>query len=172
MDRQSLMVVLGDRQWTQQAMHLACAMARDAGALVIVVKMVNVNHPLLLGDAAGLRDYTREDRCLLQDCAATAEDYGVTFRLQVFAYASYVSGVVSAVEQIGVSTLFMPPLSGPLAFWNRFMLWRLRRAVHKPLYTLQTPSDQPVVVLGESVLAGSSDATFPPIAHPAKPWLG
>lgn len=165
MEGQAIMVVPGDRQWTQQALHLACAMARDTDTAVVVVKMVCVNHPLRLDDPLG-GSCGREDHCLWGDCAATAEFYGVPYQTLVFTYANFIPGLVSAAEQIEATAVFVPPLRSASTLWNRFLLWRLRRAFRQKLYTLETPIDQPAVTLpgsdpGSSILA--------PLAHSAGP---
>lgn len=165
---QSLMLVLGPQQWTQQAMHLACAVARDRGTTVEVVKMVAVRHPLLLGDDAGLLAYDQESRHLLQECATTAEDYGVRFHLHVFAYANYINGLASAAEQIDAAMIFVPTFDRPAAIWNRWLLWRLERAAKRPCYSLATPSDQPPQLLAEPAVAATAHLAagdFPPATY-------
>lgn len=166
-----LMVVLGDPGWTSQAMHLACAIARDNGAAIEIIRLVPANHPLDLGDAAGMVNYAACDRCALQDCAATAEDYGVRFETHACSYADYVNGMASVAEQLDVAMVFAPPPGGPLAAWRRLTTWRLRRALHRPLYSLSGPLDQPVLTLGGVLPEGSewADGEGAPAIRPARP---
>jgi hypothetical protein len=162
MDGQAIMVVPGDWQWTQQAMHLACAMARDTGTAVVAVRMVPVNHPLLLGDISAVK-HTADERSLPYDCAVTAEDYGVAYQMLVFNYVNYFSGLSSAAEQINAIAIFMSIHHSSFVPWDRFQLWRLRRAAKRIIYTLETPADQPAVNLGGN-LPGLGDAGIPAIA--------
>lgn len=166
-----LMVVLGDPHWTSQAMHLACAIARDNGAQIEIVRLVPVNHPLDLGDAAGFVNYTARDRCALHECEATAEDYGVQFEAHACAYADYVNAVASIADQLSAAIVFAPPLSSRFSPWRRFSTWRLRRALHRPLYTLSGPLDRPIVDLGD-VLSEDGERTGggpAPAVNPAHP---
>ena len=168
MNKQVIMIVPGDRQWTQQAMHLACAMARDAGTAVVAVWMVNVNHPLRLGDVYRVNQAANE-RDMPPDCAATAADYGVDYQTLVFNYADFVNGLASAAEQVNAAAIFMPPHHGSFGAWDRFLLWRLRRAAKRTIYTLESPADQPVATLGGNPV-DLDDGGLPAIAGSAGPW--
>ena len=169
MDQQAIMIVPGTRQWTQQALHLACAMARDAGAVVVMVKMVGVNHPLRLDDLVGTKD-TAQDRCLWEDCAATADIYGVPYQVQVFTYSDYVPGLVSAAEQMGAAAVFVSPAHSSFRLWNQIRQWRLRYALKQTLYTLETPVDQPSFTLPAGEYADLSDGPAMPLTQPVGPW--
>jgi hypothetical protein len=162
----SIMVVVGDRTWTLQAMHLACAIGRDNSGLVVVVKMVRVNNPVLLGDASGLVHYSAHDRHALQECEATAEDYNVPFRLHVCTYADYAAGLAAAADQLDAALIFAPPPHSRLQPWNRFQTWRLHHIVHRPVFSLTTPADQPAVDLGRPA-AGQTD-TAPAVVRPMR----
>lgn len=162
----SILIVLGDHAWTVQAMHLACAMARDNGAVVFIVKMLRVNHPLLLGDVAGYVNYTASDRTALQECAATAEDYGVSFREHVCTYADYAAAVAGVAEQLDAAVVLAPPYHSHLPALNRFAAWRLRRIVGRPLFCLSSPTDQPAVALGPATV--TSGAAPLPVARPSR----
>ena len=135
MSKPTILIVLGDHTWTVQAMHLACAVARDMQAAVTVVKLVPVNHPLNLGQSSQLVNYTNQDRLALLESAATAEDYGVEFSLQVCSISRYVSGLASIVEQLGAAIVLAPPSTSRFAWWSRWQAWRIRHAVSCPVYS-------------------------------------
>lgn len=163
----ALMVILGDRSWTLQAMHLACAMARDSGGMVYAVKMVRVNNPVLLGDSAGYVNYSTQDRHALQDCEHTAQAYAIPFRPHVCIYANYAAGLATAAEQLDAAVLFVPPSLGRLVLWNRYQRWRLHHIIGRPIYGLATPDDQPVLVLGTSgVTTEPDDGGLSPLIRP------
>lgn len=167
MDTDVLMVVLGEREWTQRAMHLACAVARDLHEPVVMVDMVRANHPALLGEAAGLINQTAAERQLLQECAATAEDYGVEFQLRVVCYADFVTGLASAAEQIHASLIFAPPPAGPFGFWNRLVLWRMEHAAHRAICTLESANGQPVIMFAAAPHGLQLDRAAVPLVHHA-----
>lgn len=127
MSESRLMIVMGERNWTQAVLHLVCAMARRSGAEVLLLKMAPVRHPLLLGAAVSLPDFTAEDIQILADLAATAEDYGVSMHVQLFQYANYWPGVVDAAAQLGTTAVLAHIPSSPIPYWHDFRRWWLRR---------------------------------------------
>lgn len=165
-----LMVVIGDRRWTNQAVHLACAIARGNGGTVVLASMVPVHHPAQLGDASGRVRFTDEDRHALFDFAATAEDYGVDCRQQICTYANYSSGIASAAEQLNIGYVFAPPFRSRWPWLARWKMWRLRRLVQRPLFALQTPEDQPILSIGRPAVGSepgaAADGGLPAMAHP------
>ncbi len=171
MSTSSIMVILGERQWTMQAMHLACAVARDNEGRVIVIKMVRVNNPQLLGDAAGMANYSTKDRLALHDCEATAETYGVNFEEHVCTYADYAAGLAAAADQLDATLLLVPPPPSRFAPWNRYAQWRVRRIVGRPVYGLTSLADQPAVTLGAPATDDDSltDSGVSPLINPVGP---
>ncbi len=127
MDKTRLMIVMGERAWTLTTLHLACALSRRQGAAIILVKMVPVQHPLLLGTEAGSLNFTAEDAAALEDLVATAEDYGVPLEVQLCQYANYWSAVVDAAEQLNAAAVITHIPPSPFPFWRHFLHWRLRR---------------------------------------------
>lgn len=140
-----ILVVLGVEKWTRQAMHLACAMARNLDASVAIIRLVPVSNPHQLG--ATDRTPERNPQCLAlqHELLATAEDYQTKAEVIRLHYASYNSGIGSAAEELQALALFSPPPRHTVKWLRTFQLWRLRRAVKCPLYTLD-PADQPAFV--------------------------
>lgn len=120
MNGSRLMIVMGGRDWTLAALHLACALSRGSGAEVLLLKMIPVRHPLLLGTEAGFLDFTAEDVQALADMAATAEDYGVPLDVQLFQYVSYWPGVVDAAAQLDVSAVIVRVPPSFIPYWQDF----------------------------------------------------
>jgi hypothetical protein len=126
MNESRLMIVMGNKEWTRAALHLACAVARSGEANVLLLKMVPVRHPLMLGTETGYLDFTPEDMGALEDMSATAEDYGVSLDVHVFQYANYWSGLVDAAAQLEATAVITQIPPSPIPYWHDFRCWLLR----------------------------------------------
>ena len=138
----TIMIQVSERQWTMRAMHLACAMARNNHANLVLLNLRPVTSPMLLGTGLGVNLPTDHDLDDLNEFAMIAEDYGVMFTLQPMEYVSLNTALAQAVEYLNASVLFahMPEHTPPV--WQRFQKWNLRRqlsAQHCQLYTLDQP---------------------------------
>jgi len=127
MSKTRLMIVMGDKGWTLAALHLVCAMSRRDVAEVLLLKVIPVRHPLLLGTEAGFLDFAAEDAQALEEMAATAEDYGVSLKVELFQYANYWTGMVDAAAQLGATAVIARIPSSPIPYWQAFRHWWLRR---------------------------------------------
>lgn len=138
----TILVITGEANWTRRAVHLAAAMARDAGAGVIIIKLLPVARLEDLG--TGVREellgYGEYDA--LVEWVATAEAYGVAVQVELFEYVDYSGALLSAAEQLTPAAIFAPPPSGRPEFVARLRLWLLRRRLARTLYTLG-PDDNP-----------------------------
>ncbi|MCI0399146.1 MAG: hypothetical protein L0332_25860 [Chloroflexi bacterium] len=146
MDTVKVMLVLSERQWTLQALHLACALVRNQGGEIVLVKMVPVRHPAMLGTAAGYLDFTDQEEQAIRDFAATAEDYNVPFSITLCQYASYSNAVLSAAEQLQARIIFAPPPRSVIPLWSVVQQWWLKQSLargHRTLYTLQQAGASP-----------------------------
>lgn len=161
----TILVVPGDRHWTEQALHLAGAMARESAARVMLLMMVPVAHLEYLG--AGLRepllDYAAHES--LRDYVATVQSYSVPAEVCLYEYTDYVGGLRSAAEQVGALAVFAPAPEARFQFVARYRLWRLRRGLRQPLHTLK-PGEP--VTLSVPKLAGD----MPLEARPAHSGAG
>lgn len=135
------MIIMGNRNWTLAALHLACAMSRRDMADVLLLKMVPVRHPLLLGTEAGSLNFTSEDASALADMAATAEDYGVSLDIRLCQYATYWRAVVDAAEQLHVTAVIVHIPHTPIPYWRDFRRWWLRRQLARQQQLLLTLDD-------------------------------
>lgn len=142
----TILVVLSDRQWTEQAIHLACALARNLETGVTLVKMSPVIHAQHLGTNHHRPGMEDPQLAPMFEYVKTSEDYGVAIDVTYLHYAGYVSGLVSAAEQLGAIAVFAPAAEHSLALWARFQNWRLRHGLRCPLFTLGA-SDEPASVV-------------------------
>lgn len=127
MNKSRLMIVMGNAAWTQAALHLVCAMSQHDTSLVLLLKMIPVQHPQLLGTDAGLLDFSNDDAQGLREMSATAEDYGVGLQVQLFQYASYWSGIVDAAAQLDATAVIARIPASPIPYWQTFRRWWLHR---------------------------------------------
>jgi hypothetical protein len=126
-----LMIVMGEPKWTLAALHLACVMPRSDQAELLLLKMVPVQHPLLLGTPGSSLGFTADDAQALENMAATAEDYGVLLTIRRCQYANYWNAVVDAAEQLRATSVlvYIPP--SPIPYWqslrHRWLVRQLAR---------------------------------------------
>jgi hypothetical protein len=138
----SIMIQLGEPDWTSKALHLACTIARANSCALTFVKMVPVDHPGWLGTELGNRHFSTADRALLRDCSNTAEDYGVPCAVDQFQYVILSDAVLDAAEYFDAHLTFATLPHYRLPLWRNFLMWRLHRqfeARARLFYTLEEP---------------------------------
>jgi hypothetical protein len=144
MDMQSIMVQVTERQWTLAAMHLACALARQAGLEVALVKMVPVQHVGWLGTELGNLSLTPQDRKDMRDYQMITEDYGVQSSNHYFQYVTLSDAIVDAAAYVEAQVVFATLPASVIPYWRRFQLWWLHQSLarqHRSFYTLEQPVD-------------------------------
>lgn len=141
MNTSQLMIVMGEKQWTLAALHLACAMSRRDQSKLLLLKMMPVRHPLLLGTAGGSLSFTEADMQALEEMAVTAEDYGIPLEIHRCQYANYWPAVVDAAGQLGVTAVLtnIPPSAIP--YWQDYRRWWLGRHLARQRQLLLTLED-------------------------------
>jgi hypothetical protein len=147
LDTSSIMVQIDEPAWTSAALHLACAVARTSCYELILIKMVPVSHVGWLGTEFGNLNFTETDRRLIQDCSATAEDYGVPFSTELYQYVTLSEAIVDAAQYFNARIVIASLPQYKLPFWRTFLTWRMRRQLAKQrrlLYTLDKtyPNEQ------------------------------
>ena len=145
----TILLITGAPAWTQRAAHLAAATARETGAGVCILRPIPVDHLFDLGAATGETLLPFADFDALQAIVTTIESYGVAVVVNLYEYSDYAGGIISAAEQLNAAAVFAPAPTGPLAALNGLRLWWLRRALRRPLYTLNEESGQWSVVSGQ-----------------------
>jgi hypothetical protein len=123
MDHPKVMLVIGEHEWTLQALRLACDAARGNGNHLVLLKMVPVRHPLWLGADAGL---TRKEQHSIREYASLVECDDVSWSVCVFQYTTYLNALVSASEQLDAGVIFASFPQELIAAWRRFKIWWLQ----------------------------------------------
>lgn len=141
----TIMVQMADDQWTMEAMHLACALARNTQSQLVLLYLVMADHPGLLG--WGMAPPTANEQGRIEVYAEVAEDYGVEFTMQPMQFISLADALIQAVEMLDACILFAYLAPGRIPWWRRFQLWNLKRQLGGcRLYTLG--EDQPLSIRG------------------------
>lgn len=139
----TIMVQMSDEQWTLEAMHFACAIARRLNGKVVLLHLMNSSNPGLLGWAGVPTAMTEQH--LVERYSTIAEDYGVEFHVQPMQFVTLTDALVQAVERLQASFLFANIPMYRFAFWRQFRLWSLKHHLNGCcLYTLH--EEQPVYV--------------------------
>lgn len=141
-----ILVQMSDKQWTMQAVHLACALARHQQVAVILLHLMPARHPSYLGTPFGDTPPTWQESTDMRDYAATAEDYGIELRLQPMQYVNWLDAVSEAADQLDAAVVFAHILPGRIPYWRRFQRWNLQRqlaAAHRQLVTLDPTQGKP-----------------------------
>jgi len=125
-----ILVQLADRQWTLEATHLACQVARLCGSEIVFIKMVPVQHIGWLGTDLGYREFTEEDYNNLEDYAATAEDYSVPCSVHRYQYITFPEGLSSVAEYYRTPLVFAKPVHKVEPI-RQFQSWLLRRILSR-----------------------------------------
>jgi hypothetical protein len=109
--------------------------------------MIPVTHVGWLGTEFGTQNFTESDRRVMQECSATAEDYGIPFSIGVYQYVTLSEAIVDAAEHFNAQIVIASLPQYKLPFWQRFLTWQMRRQFAKQrrlLYTLdETSLDEP-----------------------------
>jgi hypothetical protein len=152
----TIVVILGEPEWTQRALHLAAALAREWRAAVTLVKLLPVAHLEYLGAGVGETLLPYQDICHLEACTATVESYGVPTDVRLFQYSDFVGAVLSAAELFGAAAMFAPAPASRLPGLARLQVWWLRRGLGVPLYTLDAGDAPLVLALPATAEAGAA----------------
>jgi hypothetical protein len=139
----TIMVQVADKRWTMQAMHLACAIARNTHAKVVLLHLLPVNNVLLLGSSPLMEPTTPEEREAIKDYKSVAADYGVELELMPFQYDSLVDALVQAADDMDASVVFAHLPEGGFQLWNRFQAWSLQQQLQsrkRQLHTIVEPT--------------------------------
>lgn len=135
----TILVQISEPAWTMQALHLACALARNNAAQIILLRLMPVRYPSHLGTAFGNTPPTDHERREMDEYVATAEDYGVELLVQPMQCATTLEAVVDAADQLNVDVVFAHIAKSWLPYWQAFQTWNLKRqlsSAHRQLFTV------------------------------------
>ena len=138
-----------DAVWMTKAMHLACALARNQGGHIVVLRLALANNPGLLG--WGITPPTTQEEEQIALCAAIAQDYGVAMCDQVMQYVTFTDALAQAAEHLNAVALFARIPNSRFSFWRQLRFWNLKR---------QLPACQ-VYPLDEDFVSTSTGYLFP-----------
>ena len=143
----TIMVQICDLEWTHQAVHLACAMARNQEAEVALVRMVPVQQMTWVGTDLARIPMSQEEHQLVDELQATAEDYGVKLSLRDMQYFTLKEALVEIAEALASTVIFATLPVSSLPYWRQFQMWSLQRQLNRRgchLFTLEQTEGQDV----------------------------
>jgi hypothetical protein len=138
----TILVVISNRKWTTRAVHLACAMARNAGARLVLLHLMEARSPYLLGLEFCVAPPSNDELQAIAEYGMIAEDYGLDITLQRMQYESLTDALVQAAEVTRPNVIFADVSSSVFPFMRRLLLWNVRRqltGLRCQLYTLDEP---------------------------------
>jgi hypothetical protein len=142
MASRKIMVQVSNYRTTLEMLHLACAMAGDLKANVVMVEMVAAQHPGWLDTDFGIWSRAEQARREIASYRATAEDYGVEIELQPFQYITLVDAIADAADYVDADSVFANIPESIIPFWRRFQIWLLRRRLARCGRRLYLPDQE------------------------------
>ncbi|MEZ4670339.1 MAG: hypothetical protein R3E39_20730 [Anaerolineae bacterium] len=144
---QTILVHMANIQWTTQALHLACALARSDQSRIILLRLIEVQHISYLGSDFANRPLTPREFSDIAEYSATAEDYGVEMSIAQIQCLSPLAAVVAAARVVNANIVFVHVPPSRVPFLRQYHLWQLKRQfaqAHQQFYTLD-PAPQEVI---------------------------
>ncbi|MBL8134740.1 MAG: hypothetical protein JNL42_22965 [Anaerolineae bacterium] len=138
----TLLVQLSDRSWTTEALHHACALARQMQVTVTLLRLIPVRHASYLGTDLCSLSPSAQEEADLSEFGATAEDYGVECVVQPMQYLDELSALADAAELLDAVVVFARAPVRRRTWWNRLQMWSLKHrlaAFGSRLVTLEQP---------------------------------
>ena len=123
----TILVQMSNRHWTMPALHLACALARNTNANVVLLQLMPVRHAAYLGTAFGLTTPTTQEYRDIDEYRATAEDYGVDMIIQPMQCLDTWDALIQAAQSLEADAVFADIPESWMPFWQKFQTWWLRR---------------------------------------------
>ncbi|HVU13620.1 MAG TPA: hypothetical protein VHD90_20210 [Phototrophicaceae bacterium] len=146
----TILVQMADRAWTEEALHLACAMARNNHTNVTLLRMIEAQHYSWLGTTLGFENFSADESDALWDYKTIAEKYDVELEVQPMQWISYVGAIIDASDQLEAGAVFACPPHHVLSFMRRFEIWDLRRQLeerNRKLYLLDQPVQSMILAM-------------------------
>lgn len=143
----TIIVQMADREWTEKALHVACAMARYDESSIVLLRLIETQYSWL-GTDFGYEPLSPDESNAVWDYKAIAEKYGIEFSVEPMQWVTFVGAVVDAVEALGAEAAFAVLPHSVLPLWHKFQTWDLRRQLQKrgcTLYTLEQPVQETVI---------------------------
>lgn len=141
-----ILVHLSEWDWTLQATHLACSLARSNRSDIILLRLDFVRHPGYLGTEFGATSPNQKEIALVKACVAITEQYSVRPWLESIQCVTLSGALVNAADQLAADILFAHLPAAYLPYWRRFQTWNLTRrlsALQCQLFTLDKSTHVP-----------------------------
>jgi hypothetical protein len=122
-----VMVQIANREWTLEALHCACLLARNTSARIALVKMIPVQHASWLGTEWGYMYFTPQEQADFTDYQATIEDYGVPFTPLMLQYVTLAEATIQAAEHVNAQIVFARIPESRIPLWTKFQRRLLTR---------------------------------------------
>jgi hypothetical protein len=138
----TILVQMSDRRWTMPALHLACALARDTDADIILLRLMHVEHAAYLGTQFGYHTPTPQERDDIAEYKATAEDYGTLLTIQLMQCLSPLEGLVDAANQLDADAVFAYVPKSWIPYWQTLQKWILQHRLstaNRQIFMLDQP---------------------------------
>jgi hypothetical protein len=145
----TILVQMADETWTGQALHFACALARNNGARIILLRLMQVQQLSYLGTEFGSMPLSAREYAAWLGYAATAEDYGVELVRHSMQCWSKLDALADAADYLAAQVIFGYIPHSRIPYMDRLQRWGLQRRLGKAnrqLYTLEPSTGNPSVL--------------------------
>jgi hypothetical protein len=147
--KQTIMIQISDHEWTLEALHYACLLARNTSATIALVQMIPVQHLSWLGTDFGYINVTPDEQSNFAEYQVAIEDYGVEFTPLLFQYDSLAEAIAQAAEHVDAQIVFAKLPEGVFPLATRLERWMLgrqlarqqRQWIQRPTYHTETPKN-------------------------------
>lgn len=123
----TIMFQIAERDWTSEALHCACLLARKTSAKIALVKMIPVQHGSWLGTELGYMNFSTQEWEDFDRYQATVEDYGVEFTPLLFQYVTLPEAIAQAAEQVNAEIVFAHLPKSHIPLWSKCQHWLFSR---------------------------------------------
>lgn len=167
----TILVQMSDKQWTMQAIHLACALARNSDGNVVLLDLMQVTHPGYLGTGLGYTPLTPDQSTGVHEYTSTAEDYGIQLSFKRMQCVSVMDAIVEAAEYLTADVVFAHIPESRFSFWHSYQRWDMKRrlvAAHRQLFSLdrigQSVDQPPTIIVRPAYPAAGKPIVSSPAA--------
>ncbi len=151
----TILVQMADARWTEQALHLACAVTRSTHAGVTLLRLIPVQHYSWLGTPFGYPGLSSEESARIWKYKGVAEKYGAELTLEQMQSISLVGALCDAADLLDAQAVFASIPDSIIPFWRKYLVWELRRLLaqhQRTLYTFDHPSQSMILATQFGVL--------------------
>jgi nucleotide-binding universal stress UspA family protein len=145
----TILVQMANEAWTEQALHFACALARNNGARIILLRLMQVQHLGYLGTEFGSTPLSSHEYAVSLGYAATAEAYGVELIRHSMQCWSELDALADAADYVDAQVIFAYIPHSRIPCVDRLRRWGLQRRLGKAkrqLYTLEPSAENPSIL--------------------------